>query len=127
MSYDEKDLLVISVKEGKKKTMKKRKEREEAFARYVREELQPEDLDDEGLPLLLGLMVRVKLMVMIIFETFIISDLGQCVESVVNDVKEPRVQTVAKRFTDKDQGDQYLNLTMVGSKSTNKPQGKTSG
>ena len=52
MSYDEKDLLVISVKEGKKKTMKKRKEREEAFARYVREELQPEDLDDEGLPLL---------------------------------------------------------------------------
>ena len=72
------------------------------------DKLTPEHVD-EGLPLLLGLMVGMKLMIMIIFETFIISDLGQCVKSVVNDVKEPRVQTVAKRFTDKDQGDQYLN------------------
>ena len=39
------------------------------------DKLTPEHVD-EGLPLLLGLMVRVKLMVMIIFETFIISDLG---------------------------------------------------
>ena len=50
LSYEE-DLLVISVKGGAKKTRRKRKEMEEAFARYVREELQPEDLDDEGLPL----------------------------------------------------------------------------
>ena len=39
------------------------------------DKLTPEHVD-EGLPLLLGLMVGVKLMVMIIFETFIISDLG---------------------------------------------------
>ena len=38
------------------------------------DKLTPEHVD-EGLPLLLGLMVGVKLMVMIIFETFIISDL----------------------------------------------------
>ena len=39
------------------------------------DKLTPEHVD-EGLPLLLRLMVGVKLMVMIIFETFIISDLG---------------------------------------------------
>ena len=50
MSYEE-DLLVISVKGGAKKTRRKRREMEEAFARYVQEELQPENLDDEGLPL----------------------------------------------------------------------------
>ena len=51
MSFEE-DQLVISVKEGKRKTTRKRREAEKAFAKYAREELEPEDLDDEGLPLL---------------------------------------------------------------------------
>ena len=36
------------------------------------------------------------------------SYLGKSVEGVVNNIKEPHIQTVAKRFTDKDQGNQHL-------------------
>ena len=46
--------------------------------------------------------------------------LGQRVEGEVNDIKEPHIQTVAKRLTDQDESNQHLGYNRLLPSGANK-------